>query len=219
MPGNFRSGRRRSLPSVRLVEETPRLDVRPVIRAARADEDRTDRGYLSLEVDGEYARYVIDLGAQTLRVELITTTSAWTGEIRLDTRLLPSGGVRYCPVCPGRCGRRADVLFVGKERAAPLLCRRCADVRHRSMYVPKAQRAVHIARRIRERIGGPDYAEPFGPFPPKPRRMAWTKYLAAWQATKAKEALYLADVEARQAKRREWATHALGPGPVGRGAP
>jgi hypothetical protein len=83
------------------------------------------------------------------------------------------GGERPWFVCPGAgCGRRVAILY-GPGRY--FLCRRCYDLSYESQHEDKTHRALRLAQKIRQRLGGS--ANMMEPFPEKPKGMHQETYM------------------------------------------
>ena len=87
------------------------------------------------------------------------------------------GGQRPWFVCSvyrnGRyCGRRAAVLYGAGELFA---CRRCYGLAYASQQETPMHRGISQAQKIRMELGGS--ANLCEPFPEKPKRMHWRRYL------------------------------------------
>jgi hypothetical protein len=92
-------------------------------------------------------------------------------EIDVDWEPCRLGGMRPYLWCPGRCGKRAQRLFLDGDM---LVCRRCAGLLYASQVKPLYRRQLDEAARIREMFGGS--TRPGSPFGRKPAYMRWRKY-------------------------------------------
>lgn len=101
-----------------------------------------------------------------------------TEEVPLVWTRCHYGSRRPWFLCPGpeeqRCGRRAAILF-GTPEEPRLLCRTCCGLAYDSQRETPDCRALHRARKIRQRLG-PLLSNWQHPFPEKPKRMHWSTY-------------------------------------------
>jgi len=102
------------------------------------------------------------------------------------------GGERVYFICPV-CERRADILYLARDRLA---CRVCRRLHYHSQSITSVQRRVGRILAMRERLGQPPGLSIVAPYPGKPKWMRWPTYerliakIAAaerrhWHASKA----------------------------------
>lgn len=98
------------------------------------------------------------------------------------------GGGRPWWVCPA-CSRRAAILY---ESQGGFACRRCLGLVYRSQRESTAERALSLARYIRESLGGTGSLE--DSFPPRPTGMRLREYLRLYFNAVAAEERWLVGV-------------------------
>jgi hypothetical protein len=82
------------------------------------------------------------------------------------------GGVRKWLVCP--CGRRCRIVYIQSHGAR---CRKCYRLGYQSQRESAGTRTMTMAGKLIQRVAGNgpwNYEE----FPPKPKRMHWSRYWA-----------------------------------------
>ncbi len=155
------------------VEGTPSIDIREVLRHARAS------GF-----DG-FQRAVLLIGGDPATVDLRSCTLTISGGrsrvISLVALPCPFGGVRWLASCPA-CHRRAALLF-RLRRDAVWACRRCHGLHHVTALANRRKREEIKVARLRMRLGLRVWSD--GPLPgraPRMRRSTETRLREALRA-------------------------------------
>lgn len=156
-----------------LVEDLPRVDLRHALRRGAPR-----HGWLDAGRTGGGVRYDLDLDAKILDLGTDVAGRAVAARVGLTSQEMPQGrGVRWTAVCPRPgCGRRCVILFVTEDPFAPFACRGCMDVAYRVEHLTQAGRLALKARRLRERVAGPDAGPISDPFPSRAQTMGKTEH-------------------------------------------
>lgn len=151
------------------VSEVPRIDLRPLFKAATGPRSVDEWGVVT---SGPSFTYSINLTAAVIE---LTPHGGHPICLDLSATECHLGGRRWWALCPA-CARRIAVVFY--TRRGVMQCRKCADLGYRSQVEPRqpGDRLLARIRHIKVKVGGREFDRVLGPFPRRPHWMARTRY-------------------------------------------